>query len=163
MVRKQQAETGRAEMDEQPPPDKIKPAKFLKNPNEGKVYDFGSNSTTLLLERNETNHVELALIRWPEGSRGAMAAHKDKEQTFFILEGKGKVTINGKSEEILPGQVVFVPRNAPHTSEAVEGELVYLCLNALINPADESFDTMYQRVIPGRMHRWKKGDESVGE
>jgi len=163
MVRKQQAETGKAEMDELLPPDKIRPAKFLNHPDEGKVYDFGSNTTTLLLERNETNHVELALIRWPEGSKGAMAAHKDKEQTFFILEGKGSVSINGNTEDISPGQVVFVPRNAPHTSEAVEGELVYLCLNALIHPADESFDTMYQRVIPGRLDRWKKGDESVGE
>jgi hypothetical protein len=56
-----------------------------------------------------------------------------------------------------------VPRNAPHTSEALEGELAYLCLNSLINPADESFDTMYKRIIPGRMKRWENGDDEVGE
>jgi len=163
MVRRQQAETGRAEIDEQLPPGEVKAPKFLNNPDEGTLYEFGSNTTTLLLERNETNGVELALIRWPEKSRGAIAAHKDKEQTFFLLEGKGTVTINGITEDISPGSVVFVPRNAPHTSEALEGELVYLCLNSLINPADESFESMYKRVIPGRLERWKKGDNSVGE
>jgi mannose-6-phosphate isomerase-like protein (cupin superfamily) len=162
-IRKQQAETGRAEMDKELPPEEIRPAKFFNSPDEGKVYDFGSNSTTLLLERNHTNRVELALIRWPEGNRGAMAAHKDKEQTFFILGGKGTVTINGEIQEVVPGNVVFVPRNATHTSEAVTGELVYLCLNSLVNPADESFDTMYKRVAPGRIERWKRGDDSVGE
>ncbi len=162
-IRKQQAETGNVNMDEELPPEEIKEAKFFNNPDEGKVYDFGSNSTTLLLERNNTNLVELALIRWPEGSKGAMAAHKDKEQTFFLLAGKGEVTVNGETEEVGPGKIVFIPRNAPHTSEATEGELVYLCLNSLVDPGDESFDEMYKRVAPARIDRWKKGDESVGE
>mgnify|MGYP001823234216 CR=1 FL=1 len=143
--------------------DQIREPIFLRNTDQGKVYEFGSNTTTLLLERNRTNKVELALIRWPEGSKGAMAAHKDKEQTFYVLSGRGNVTIDGDTEQVLPGHVVFVPRNTPHTSEALEGELVYLCLNSLVNPADESFDTMYQRIIPGRMERWKNGNNKVGE
>jgi len=162
-VRKQQAETGQAEVDDLDSREDVKAAKFLEDADQGKVYDFGSNTTTLLLERNETNGVELALIRWPQGSRGAMAAHKDKEQTFFVLEGRGKVTISGETEEIVPGNVIFIPRNAPHTSEAIEGELVYLCMNSLVNPADGSFDSMYERVIPGRMERWKQGEDKVGE
>lgn len=162
-VRKQQAETGQAEVDDLESREDVKAAKFLEDVDQGKVYDFGSNTTTLLLERNETNAVELALIRWPQGSRGAMAAHKDKEQTFFVLEGRGKVTISGETEEIVPGNVIFIPRNAPHTSEAIEGELVYLCMNSLVNPADGSFDCMYERVIPGRMERWEQGKDEVGE
>ncbi len=162
-VRKQQAETGQAEVDDLESREDVKAAKFLEDVDQGKVYDFGSNTTTLLLERNETNAVELALIRWPQGSRGAMAAHKDKEQTFFVLEGRGKVTISGETEEIVPGNVIFIPRNAPHTSEAIEGELVYLCMNSLVNPADGSFDSMYERVIPGRMERWEQGKDEVGE
>jgi mannose-6-phosphate isomerase-like protein (cupin superfamily) len=147
----------------QGPSDPLREPIFLKDADQGQVYEFGSNTTTLLLERNKTNRVELALIRWPEGSRGAMAAHKDKEQTFFILSGRGSVTIDGVTQEVLPGHIVFVPRNTPHTSEALDGELVYIVLNALINPADESFDTMYQRIIPGRMERWRKGIDEPGE
>jgi quercetin dioxygenase-like cupin family protein len=162
-IRKQQAETGKAEMDDELPPDMIKPSRYFQNPDEGKVYDFGSNSTTLLLERNHTNNVELALIRWPEGSRGAFATHKDKEQTFFILEGEGTVTIGEETQEVRPGNVVFIPRNTKHTSEAITGELIYLCLNSLVDPADESFDTMYKRVAPARIERWKSGDDSEGE
>jgi len=162
-IRKKQAETGNISMDEELPPSTVKPAKFFNNPEEGRVYDFGSNSTILLLDRNETNLVELALIRWPRGSKGAMASHKDKEQTFFVLKGRGRVTIGNETEDIKPGNVVFVPRNTPHTSEAFGEELVYLCLNSLVNPADESFETMYKRVAPERIKRWKAGDDSVGE
>ena len=79
------------------------------------------------------------------------------------FKNRESVTVDGETEEVLPGHVVFVPRNTPHTSQALEGELVYLCLNALVNPADDSFDTMYQWIIPGRMERWKKGHDDIGE
>jgi mannose-6-phosphate isomerase-like protein (cupin superfamily) len=74
--------------------------------NGEKVEGADRNTITLLIERNETNMLELALIRWPEGSKGAMAAHKDKEQTFFVRSGRGQVTIDGHTEEILPFSIL---------------------------------------------------------
>lgn len=136
---------------------------LFSNPDQGKVYEFGSNTTTLLLERNQTNYVELALICWFEGRRGAMAAHKDKEQCFYVLSGRGEITVDGITQDVRPGHVVFVPRNTPHTTLATKGELVYICLNSLANPSDESFDTMYKRIIPGRMKRYEDGTDEVGE
>lgn len=163
-IRKQQAESGVIDADNEETLTDIKTRKFFNDINDGKVYDFGSNSTTLLLERNETNRVELAVIKWPEGSKGAMVAHKDKEQIFFVLKGEGKVTIDGETEIVKPGSLIFVPRNTPHTTEATKGELSYLCMNALVeNVGDESFDKMYHRIIADRMQRWKDGNEEVGE
>lgn len=163
-IRRQQAESGNVSVDNEEVLTDIKSHKFFTDINDGKYYDFGSNATILLLERNETNRVELALIKWPEGSKGAMVAHKDKEQIFFVTEGEGEVTIGDETEVVKPGQLVFVPRNTPHTTHATKGELVYLCMNGLIeNIGDESFDEMYKRVIDGRMKRWKEGDTSVGE
>lgn len=163
-IRKQQAETGIVTVDEEETLPHIKASKFLSDVNDGKLYEFGSNTTTLLLERNETNRVEFALIKWREGQRGAMVAHKDKEQVFFIIEGQGKVTIDGVTETVKPGNLIFVPRNTPHTTEAIGGELTYLCMNGLVNNiGDESFDDMYNRIIEDRMKRFKSGINTVGE
>jgi len=163
-IRKMQAESGNVSVDEDESLSDIKESKFFTDVNEGKLYEFGSNTTTLLLERNETNRVELALIKWREGQRGAMVAHKDKEQIFFVISGEGEVTVDGVTKEVKSGQLVFVPRNTPHTTEAKNGELVYLCMNGLVeNTKDESFDEMYKRIIDGRLKRFESGDDSVGE
>lgn len=163
-IRKQQAETGIVTVDEEETLAHIKASKFFPDVNDGKLYEFGSNTTTLLLERNETNRVEFALIKWREGQRGALVAHKDKEQVFFIIEGQGKVTIDGVTETVKPGNLIFVPRNTPHTTEAIGGELTYLCMNGLVdNIGDESFDDMYYRIIEDRMKRFKSGINTVGE
>lgn len=140
------------------------PGKHVEEVRHGKVFDFGSNTSTLLLERNETRRSEVTLVTWPKGNKGAMVAHKEKEQTFFVLSGKGKVMVGGETAEVGVGDVVFVPWQTPHTTEAPEVELTYLCFNTLvIEPPDSSFAQSYERVSGGRIARWKAGDLTVGE
>jgi mannose-6-phosphate isomerase-like protein (cupin superfamily) len=163
-LRKQQSESGDSYVIDEETLTEIKMAKFINNIHDGKEYDFGSNSTIVLLDRNETNRCELVLVSWPVASKGVMVAHKDKEQTFFILEGRGWVTVGNETKEVGPYDVVFVPRNTPHTTKAADTILTYLCMNSLIIlNNDTSFDDMYKRVIPGRIKRWKSGDNVVGE
>ena len=55
--------------------------------------------------------------------------HRDKEciQFYYILEGKAKVTLEGKDHTVGPGQSVYIPRFTNHGIENVgDGELVYL-------------------------------------
>jgi mannose-6-phosphate isomerase-like protein (cupin superfamily) len=164
LIRKQQAESGIIDSDNEAQPDEIKAHKFFNNVYDNKTYDFGSNTTILLLDRTETNRFEFVVVEWPAGNRGAMVAHKEKEQTFFILSGNGKVTVGDKTEELKPGDLVYVPRNTPHTTEAGSEKLSYLCLNSMVTEAqDDSFDAMYHRIAPGRIKRWKSGDDSIGE
>jgi len=163
-VRKQQAESGKSDVDGEGTLEEIKNYKFIENIYSGNRYEFGSNYTILLLDRNETNRCELTVVGWPPGNKGAMVAHKEKEQTFFVLSGKGKVTIGNETETVEPGDTIFVPRNTPHTTESEKEELIYLCMNGLVNPeSDQSFDSMYNRVAAKRMERWKTGSEEVGE
>ena len=164
-IRKQQAESARSDInDNETEVRNVRPAKFFKDVYLGNVYDFGSNSTILLLDRRETNGFELVVEKWPPHNRGAMVAHSEKEQTFFVLKGTGKVTIADETETVKPGDVVFVPRNTPHTKESFDEELVYLCLNShAVKPKDESFEAMYNRIAAQRMERWKSGSQDVGE
>ena len=164
LIRKQQAESGSAVVNEGDVLVDTKQPKFFSNVYDSKTYDFGSNTTILLFDRNETNRCEFVVVEWPAGSRGAMVAHKEKEQTFFILEGNGKVTVGEETDDVKPGDLVFVPRNVRHTTEAGSDKLSYLCLNSLIKEVkDASFDEMYKRIAPSRINRWKRGNESVGE
>ncbi len=164
-IRRTQADTGQSKVAGAEKEIKtIKNPKFFKTPFEGKVYDFGSNSTILLLDRTETNRFEFVVVRWPIRNKGAMVAHKEKEQTFFVITGSGHVTVGDETEFIKKGDVVFVPRNTPHTTEAANEELIYLCLNSIIiETKDATFEDMYQRIAPGRINRWKIGNKSVGE
>ena len=138
--------------------------KFFENINDGKVYDFGSNQTILLIDRNESERIEMVVVIWPPKNKGAMVAHSEKEQTFFVLEGHGEVTIDGETKPIGPGDVVFVPRNTPHTTESFDEELKYLCLNTLIGERKyDSFDEMFNDIAAARRERWESGSTEVGE
>ena len=164
-IRKKQAETGESDISgAEVAISPTKKTKFFSNVMEGKTYDFGSNSTTLLLDRTETNKFEFVVVKWPPHSKGAMVAHKEKEQTFFILSGEGKVTIGDETENVKPGDLIFVPRNIRHTTEAGDTDLEYLCINSIVTETqDASFDEMYNRIAPARMERWKSGIDEVGE
>jgi quercetin dioxygenase-like cupin family protein len=92
-----------------------------------------------------------------------MVAHNDKEQTFFVLSGTGHVTVNGETKEVHPGDIAFVPFNTPHTTEASDVTLTYLCFNTIVAEKKYStFDEMYHLVIADRMKRWKEKDDKVG-
>ena len=165
LIRKSQAETGIAGNDtEHELKVEKKTPRFLPSVYEGKEYDFGSNSTILLLDRTEVNNFELVVVKWPPHNKGALVAHKEKEQSFFILKGSGEITIGNETERVVPGNLVFVPRNTPHTTESFDEELVYLTLNSYaIKPQDKSFDAMYHRISPVRRKRWESGSKEVGE
>jgi len=139
-------------------------AKHIDDIFGAKVYEFGSNTTHLLLDRVETEHCEATVVSWPAGSQGALVAHKDKEQTFFVLSGSGEVTVGNATRPVSVGDVVFVTCNTPHTTKAGQEPLVYLCFNGIVaEKRDSSFQEMYDRVIADRMARWKRGDMQVGE
>ena len=147
-----------------PPSDPARRGKHVRGLLDGKLYDFGANTTHLLLDRSEALRCEAVIVSWPPGSKGAMVSHKEKEQTFFVLEGSGKVTVDGETRSITVGDVVFVPWKAPHTTEAGAAPLVYLCINTIVTQEREpTFQEMYDRVAAGRIARWKSGDTKAGD
>lgn len=164
LIRKQQADTGKADIDGLESDESTNSPKVIQNVYSGKEFDFGSNSTILLLDRNETNRFEFALVHWPAGNKGAIVAHHEKEQTFFVLKGEGEVTIGSETVEVKPGDLIYVPRNAPHTTESLTSDLTYLCLNSIVTDVkDKSFQEMYNRIAPGRKKRWEMGSDEIGE
>jgi quercetin dioxygenase-like cupin family protein len=144
-------------------PSTLRSPKIVYDLMNGKVYDFGSNSTILVLDRSEAEQCEATVVSWHPNRRGAMVAHNDKEQTFYVLSGTGNVTVDSKTKKVNPGDIVFVPFNTPHTTETSDETLTYLCFNTIYAEKKyASFDEMYHLVIGDRMRRWKEKDDSVG-
>jgi mannose-6-phosphate isomerase-like protein (cupin superfamily) len=52
--------------------------------------------------------------------------HKASEEIYFILEGRGRMEIDGETREAGPGDAILIPAGAWHTIRAVE-PLRFLC------------------------------------
>jgi mannose-6-phosphate isomerase-like protein (cupin superfamily) len=52
--------------------------------------------------------------------------HKVSEEFYFILEGRGRMEIDGESREVGPGDAILIPPGAWHTITASE-RLRFLC------------------------------------
>lgn len=72
-----------------------------------------------------------------QGYKGKMHAHPE-EQCWYILSGRGLISIDGVDYEVGPGMAALAPSNAPHQVEAHEGEpLRYVLLYVPGGPEKE--------------------------
>jgi len=67
---------------------------------------------TLLLDRRETERCEAFLVQLPARGELPRAADAAAEQTLFVLQGSGRITVGDEEQDVLAGDVIFVPRGA---------------------------------------------------
>lgn len=130
-IRKQQAESGKADVDGEVELDEIKAPKFIDDIHAGRKHQLGEVSTITLLDKSETNRCELDLVKLKIGNKEETNAATDREKTLFILKGKGKITIGDETAEVKTGDVLFIPRNYLYAVQVIE-ELEYLCMSSLL-------------------------------
>ena len=129
-IRKQQAESGKALVENaERSASSTKIPKHIDDVNKKDLYPLNSTTSRLLLDRTETERFEMVVVTWPNGSKGALETHEEKEQTFFVLSGSGIIKLSEEQALAKPGDIIFVPRNAWHCAETKDEELSYLCLN----------------------------------
>lgn len=117
---------------------------FIKSLDECTPFFAGDN--TLLRELLHPHKAALDLryslahAVLPAGQTSQPHILKTSE-VYYILEGKGRMHINGDSEIVTPGQAVYIP---PHAQQFIENigpsELKFLCI---VDPA------------------WRKEDEEI--
>ncbi|MFK7850276.1 MAG: cupin domain-containing protein [Akkermansiaceae bacterium] len=87
----------------------------------------GSMITSLLdLANAPVKNQSLAEARVPAGGATERHYHKDSEEFYYILDGRGEIEIDGSVEKVEPGDAILIPAGAWHTIQATE-ELVFLC------------------------------------
>ena len=92
-----------------------------------KEIEYPSNGVlSKVISKTEKNNLTLF----------SMAANTDigthtstKEGFVYVIEGKGTFVLNEEEIEMLPGTIIFMGQNAPHSLKAEENTSFLLSLN----------------------------------
>lgn len=63
----------------------------------------------------------LEVIVEPDGGAPQPHVHSHEDETLMLLEGEVTVTVGNERRTVLPGDIVFFPRNVPHSFENTGG------------------------------------------
>ncbi len=84
----------------------------------------GSTIRSILDRTNAPVELQsLAEASLPHGCATQRHYHKQSEEFYFILEGRGLMEINGETREVGPGDAILIPRNAWHQITATADSL----------------------------------------
>lgn len=62
----------------------------------------------------KTNNYWVKKLFINKDARLSLQSHEHREEIWFVLSGKIEARIGNKSKKIIPGEVVFVPKNTKH-------------------------------------------------
>lgn len=101
----------------------------------------GSEIRELLAHRNSAiRQQSLAEARVEPGMATAAHYHPQTEEIYYILEGAGRMTIDGEVRDVIVGDAIAIPPGAVHTiTNTGAGVLKFLCCCA---PGYEDSDTV---------------------
>ena len=57
--------------------------------------------------------MSLGLYRLPGDGRDGQMPHKEDE-VYYVISGKGQITVAGETRDVRPGSLVYVPAEAEH-------------------------------------------------
>ena len=87
----------------------------------------GSTIRSLLdLSNAPVANQSLAEASLPAGAATDRHYHKQSEEIYYLLEGRGTMELDGETREVGPGDAILIPPGAWHQITAVE-PLRFLC------------------------------------
>ena len=123
--------------------------KYVFDTNETKRYQFPTHINDLVMDRAEATTSEVFLVVLNPGEAPPPHKHDDTEQIFYVLEGRGTLTIGPEGEQfpVKVGDLVRVPPSALHYIEADGGEpLLYLAVDCFVGGRPEAEPTWNSHV-----------------
>jgi mannose-6-phosphate isomerase-like protein (cupin superfamily) len=66
--------------------------------------------------------------------------HRNCTEVYYILEGRGKMELNGDTVEVEPGMIIYIEPRTPHRLVSPEGVRTIVFGVPALDPADEHFD-----------------------
>lgn len=73
---------------------------------------------------NEPSTVKIISVRG--GEAFSLQTHEDRDEFWHILSGSGTVVVGENTQEVAPGDELFIPRTTPHRMSAREHGVVFL-------------------------------------
>ena len=126
--------------------------KFVFPTSKVKRYEFPTHINDLVVDRADAETSEVFVVVIRPGNGPPHHKHDDTEQVFYVLEGKGTLSIGPKRKKF-PVRVGDVVRIPPHTLHSIEctgkKSLVYLAIDCFLGgrpKAEPTWDS-HARVI----------------
>jgi mannose-6-phosphate isomerase-like protein (cupin superfamily) len=127
-IRREQADTGVTEVDEEEQLPDIKEHKYFTGLQDDTSIKSGSLTESVFLNRNETNRCRLSLVSISDDGPKFSDSTEGREISVFILSGKGKISDGNENLEIEAGDLVYIPRGNNYTLKSTNEELKIICL-----------------------------------
>jgi mannose-6-phosphate isomerase-like protein (cupin superfamily) len=116
------------------------------------------------------NAIGLTVIRLPAGKGYTfMHQHKEQEEVYIVIDGKGIIHINGDDIPLFKGDFINVFPNSKRALKASEdSDLVYICAGAVKSekyPNDKTKKTLINDGIPDfeNLPPWYVGNKKIAE
>ncbi len=65
---------------------------------------------------SQSKHITTTLVEIQPNGNQRVHSH-EPEQIYFIMEGRGTMTVGDERERVEPGDCIFIPSGAPHGLE----------------------------------------------
>ena len=81
------------------------------------------------LSNSSVRKLSLAQATVPPGSQTYPHLHTQSEEIYYLLQGKGRMHIEGESRKVTQHDAILIPPRASHYIENIgQEDLVFLCL-----------------------------------
>lgn len=85
-----------------------------------------------------SKNADLGILRLQPKKKTVPNIHPESEELFYILKGKGTLTVGQETKEIKAGQGVYIPSNVTHTFENTDEEIMeFLLIHSPPEPEEE--------------------------
>jgi quercetin dioxygenase-like cupin family protein len=121
-------------------------------------YRFPTHINDLVMNRSQATSSEVFVVVLEPGEAPPLHQHDDTEQIFYVLSGRGRLTIGRAAESfaVQPGDVVRIPPATLHSIECLSDEtLTYLAVDCFPGgrpTAEPTWDDHVQAVC--RQQGW---------
>jgi quercetin dioxygenase-like cupin family protein len=85
----------------------------------------------------DTDRMAMSLVSVRPGAAVPMHAHHDEEQVYYVLAGRGTVTVGDRHQRVGPGHAVHIPLDTQHgvSNDSAADPLDYLYVVTFVKPA----------------------------
>jgi len=138
-----------------------------KHYKEGEELDVaGLNKIIVLVDRSETEIIEIGHNEWRPRLDGPPHKHGDKDQVFYITSGVGKIKLGDKEFDAKEGCCAYVPHGLVHQTITTGDEpLCYLLLNIFNTPDNKeghgTFAEHIEKVKQIRKQQAESGSANI--